>query len=236
MSSIKSSNSIIPNLVVTPSQTEMEKKTRVSTSEMVTNAIKELNERKGSSLQAIKKFIISNYNVDIQRLSPFIKKFIRRAVASGTLLQKTGKGASGSFKLAPLPNKTSGKKISTEEKKSGSLKKDAAKTKESNSKDALVKSANASAAKSVRKVNKVDVKILTKAAKQKVTIPAASEPETTPTKSAITTTTATKKVSSSKTNVRSKEKQSNKGRSIRQPKTPKPKSVKAYLSRTKNTA
>jgi histone H1/5 len=33
-------------------------------------------------------------------LSPFIKKYLKNAVASGELLQTKGKGASGSFKLA----------------------------------------------------------------------------------------------------------------------------------------
>ncbi|KAG5869064.1 hypothetical protein JTB14_006408 [Gonioctena quinquepunctata] len=58
------------------------------TSEMVNNDIKELKERGGSSLQAIKKYIATNY------------KYLKASVASGSLVQTKGKGASGSSKLA----------------------------------------------------------------------------------------------------------------------------------------
>jgi hypothetical protein len=67
---------------------------------MVVNAIKSLKERGGSSLQAIKKYIAANYKVDSEKLSPFIKKYLKTAVTSGELVQAKGKGASGSFKLA----------------------------------------------------------------------------------------------------------------------------------------
>jgi hypothetical protein len=70
------------------------------TSEMVANAISSLKERGGSSLQAIKKYITANYKVDSEKLSPFIKKYLKTAVAAGELVQTKGKGASGSFKLA----------------------------------------------------------------------------------------------------------------------------------------
>ncbi|KAJ9587496.1 hypothetical protein L9F63_028251, partial [Diploptera punctata] len=67
---------------------------------MVSSAIKSLKERGGSSLQAIKKYIAANYKVDPEKFAPFIKKYLKAAVASGELLQTKGKGASGSFKLA----------------------------------------------------------------------------------------------------------------------------------------
>ncbi len=70
------------------------------TSQMVTAAIKSLKERGGSSLQAIKKYIAANYKVDVEKLSPFIKKFLKSAVVSGALVQTKGKGANGSFKLS----------------------------------------------------------------------------------------------------------------------------------------
>lgn len=70
------------------------------TSEMVNGAIKALKERGGSSLQAIKKYISANYKVDAEKLSPFIKKYLKSAVTSGELVQTKGKGASGSFKLS----------------------------------------------------------------------------------------------------------------------------------------
>ena len=70
------------------------------TSEMVVNAIKSLKERGGSSLHAIKNYIAANHKVDSEKLSPFIKKYLKSAVAAGELVQTKGKGASGSFKLA----------------------------------------------------------------------------------------------------------------------------------------
>ncbi|CAH1384580.1 unnamed protein product, partial [Tenebrio molitor] len=72
------------------------------TSEMVNNAIKGLKERGGSSLQAIKKFVAANYKVDAEKVAPFIKKYLKGAVASGSLVQTKGKGASGSFS-SPRP-------------------------------------------------------------------------------------------------------------------------------------
>ncbi|XP_076635400.1 uncharacterized protein LOC143348716 [Colletes latitarsis] len=69
------------------------------TSEMVTSAIRELKDRKGSSLQAIKKYMASTYKVDGEKLAPFIKRYLKSAVTSGAVVQTKGKGASGSFKL-----------------------------------------------------------------------------------------------------------------------------------------
>lgn len=70
------------------------------TSSMVNKAIKDLKERGGSSLQAIKKYISATYKIDAEKLAPFIRKHLKKAVASGELVQTKGKGASGSFKLA----------------------------------------------------------------------------------------------------------------------------------------
>jgi hypothetical protein len=53
------------------------------TLEMMANAIKSLNEGGGSSLRAIKKRIAANYEVDTERLSPFIKEYLKTAVAAG---------------------------------------------------------------------------------------------------------------------------------------------------------
>lgn len=66
---------------------------------MVKEAIEEANEKKGSSIQAIKKYIMTTYGANITQLGPFIKRFLKNAVDSGELVQVTGKGASGSFKL-----------------------------------------------------------------------------------------------------------------------------------------
>lgn len=70
------------------------------TADMVNAAIAGLKERGGSSLQAIKKYIAANYKADSEKLAPFIKKYLKSAVASGTLTQPKGKGAAGSFKIS----------------------------------------------------------------------------------------------------------------------------------------
>lgn len=70
------------------------------TAQLVNAAIRALKERSGSSLQAIKKYIAENNKVDADKLSPFIKRYLRKATASGKLVQTKGHGASGSFKLS----------------------------------------------------------------------------------------------------------------------------------------
>lgn len=93
------------------------------TAQVVVAAIKNLKERNGSSLQAIKKYITSAYKIDANKLAPFIKKFLKKAVASGKLIQTKGKGASGSFKLSKsskVAKVTKVKKVKT--KKEGAKK------------------------------------------------------------------------------------------------------------------
>uniref|UniRef100_V9IKD2 Histone H1.1 n=1 Tax=Apis cerana TaxID=7461 RepID=V9IKD2_APICE len=91
------------------SKAQREKASHPPTSEMVNAAIKELKDRKGSSLQAIKKYIASTYKVDGEKFAPFIKRYLKSAVTSGTVVQTKGKGASGSFKLSTGKNSESSK-------------------------------------------------------------------------------------------------------------------------------
>lgn len=70
------------------------------TAEMVNAAITNLKERSGSSLQAIKKYVLTTYKIDVEKHAPFIKRYLKTAVASGALVQTKGKGATGSFKLS----------------------------------------------------------------------------------------------------------------------------------------
>lgn len=98
-------------------KTEAKKPMRPKTSEMVFNAIKELNERKGSSLQAIKKQIAATHKVDTDKLALFIRKYLKSAVVSGELTQTKGNGASGSFKIPQPEKKTLTKSSSTVIKK-----------------------------------------------------------------------------------------------------------------------
>lgn len=91
--------------------------------QMVKTAIGSLKERNGSSLQAIKKYIAANYKVDIDRLSPFIRKHLKSAVTKGVLIQSKGKGASGSFKLKKDADKEKAAKVAKKPKKEGAAKK-----------------------------------------------------------------------------------------------------------------
>nr|XP_036229938.1 histone H1-like [Bactrocera oleae] len=81
--------------------------THPPTQQMVDASIKNLKERGGSSLLAIKKYISATYKCDSQKLAPFIKRYLKSAVTSGKLIQTKGKGASGSFKLSVAANKSS---------------------------------------------------------------------------------------------------------------------------------
>ncbi|KAG5677667.1 hypothetical protein PVAND_007404 [Polypedilum vanderplanki] len=80
-------------------------RTHPPVADMCLNAIKTLKERGGSSLQAIKKFVAAQYKADVEKLAPFIKKYLKSAVAKGQLVQTKGKGASGSFKLPTAAKK-----------------------------------------------------------------------------------------------------------------------------------
>ncbi|ODM89508.1 Late histone H1 [Orchesella cincta] len=69
-----------------------------SSNVMVVEAITKLNEKGGSSLQAIKKYIADVHKVDVEKQASFIRKALKKAVETGKLTQPKGKGASGSFK------------------------------------------------------------------------------------------------------------------------------------------
>ncbi|KAL2740933.1 hypothetical protein V1478_001074 [Vespula squamosa] len=93
-------------------KTPRPKSTHPRTSDMVIAAIKELKDRKGSSLQAIRKYVVTTYKVDGEKITPFIKKYLKNAVSNGTVVQTKGKGASGSFKLSAV--KSGGAKAKTQ--------------------------------------------------------------------------------------------------------------------------
>ena len=84
---------------------------------MVNAAIKNLKERKGSSLAAIKKYIASTYKVDTAKLAPFIRRYLKKAVADGKLKQVKGSGAAGSFRLGDKPEKKAKKPKAKKAKK-----------------------------------------------------------------------------------------------------------------------
>ena len=88
---------------------------------MVNAALANLKERKGSSLAAIKKYVAATYKVDAAKLAPFIRRYLKKAVADGKINQTKGSGASGSFKLVKKaeekPKKKPAAKKTAEKKK-----------------------------------------------------------------------------------------------------------------------
>jgi len=70
-----------------------------STAVMVTAAIKTLNDKKGTTLQAIKKYLAVHYQMDSTKSAPYIRRYLKAAVTKGDLIQTNGTGAKGKFKL-----------------------------------------------------------------------------------------------------------------------------------------
>ena len=68
-----------------------------TTAVMVAAAITTLADKKGSSRQAIKKYIAATYKVDIVKLGPHLKKALKGGVDKKTLV-----AVKGSFKLAKV--------------------------------------------------------------------------------------------------------------------------------------
>ena len=68
---------------------------------MIKTAIVSLKDRKGSSRQAIEKFIKANFAVGETMAGP-LKLALKKGVEKGTILQVKGKGASGSFKIGKV--------------------------------------------------------------------------------------------------------------------------------------
>merc|ERR1712026_527190 len=98
------------NMVDTPKKAPAAKKpkakpTHPPTSAMIAAAIKALKERNGSSLQAIKKYIATNYKCDVVKLAPFIRKALKKGVTDKKLVQ-----VKASYKLAKEEKKPKAKK------------------------------------------------------------------------------------------------------------------------------
>ena len=81
------------------------------TSAMVAAAIKALKERGGSSLPAIKKYIAANYKVDVVKLSPFIRKALKKGVEKKTLVQVKASYKLGKEDKPKKPKKPKKKKV-----------------------------------------------------------------------------------------------------------------------------
>lgn len=164
------------------------KATHPPTSEMVISAIKALKERGGSSLPAIKKYLAGNYKVDVDKLAPFIKKYLKSAVSSGVLIQTKGKGAAGSFKLSKSISKPKVKNAENKIKKSAALKKAPKKPGKEKVTTGVKKQAKA------KKENKSSTKIMAKNVKKsgEVKSKVSKQKPTKPTKTTVKSTNAAK--------------------------------------------
>ncbi|CAB3381235.1 Hypothetical predicted protein [Cloeon dipterum] len=87
------------------------------TSVMVEEALTALDRRGGSSLYAIKGFILERYTLDMQRFASRICKFLREEVQAGRIVQMKGTGANGSFKLARKKKAAVAKKVNKPDEK-----------------------------------------------------------------------------------------------------------------------
>lgn len=247
MAETESVSVAIANPTTTSSPAKKEKKprnprtkpTHPPTSEMVTNAIRGLKERGGSSLQAIKKYITANYKVDAEKVAPFIKKYLKSSVIAGNLIQTKGKGASGSFKLSVSTttsiSSAKSKEITSDKKKNQS----SVKVKKSGNinKVSKISSVGEKLKKNSKKVNKIKKPLLVRSGGvgerkllKKVTNKKSIKQSITPV--AAVTSSA---VGSPKSKLPSKAKKSNKPGPTKKPKAPKPKSAKlpAPASKTK---
>lgn len=100
---------------ISPTADILKEPRKLTTREMINDALGELKTRKGVSYQAIKKYLVEKYEVDTDKMSFYIKKYLKNAVESGTIIQTKGIGASGSFRLAAVKKKTE-KKLEPEKK------------------------------------------------------------------------------------------------------------------------
>merc|ERR1711936_887016 len=88
---------------------------------MVTEAILELNERKGSSRHAVLKYMLAKYKVDAAVAQPRLNKTLKKMVENGNLVAgaKTGTSGAGCFKLSPEAKNTSKKEAAARKKGKG---------------------------------------------------------------------------------------------------------------------
>merc|ERR1711976_522929 len=131
--------------------------THPKTTVMIVAAVKDLKNRKGSSLAAIKKHIAANNKVDIAKLNPFIKKGIKSLVEKKVLIQ-----VKRSFKLGKEEKPKKKKVVKKKPAKKTAKKKTAKKTAK---KPAAKKTAKKSAKKSAKKAAKPAKKATKKTAK-----------------------------------------------------------------------
>jgi len=79
--------------------TQKKKSEHPTYAEMIKEAITVEKQRKGSSRQAITKFVKTRYSLP-DSCQIFVKQSLKRLITSGVIEQVSGNGASGSFKMA----------------------------------------------------------------------------------------------------------------------------------------
>merc|ERR1712213_134130 len=85
---------------------------------MVKAAIVALKEKKGSSRQAIIKYILANYKIDdAAKVNTRVKIGLKNGLKAGTLKSAKGTGATGSFRVAEKETKKAVKKTPAGDKK-----------------------------------------------------------------------------------------------------------------------
>ncbi|XP_011186049.2 histone H1-like [Zeugodacus cucurbitae] len=133
----------------------------VSTEIMVLTAIRSLSDRGGSSVIAIKKYIMNNYpQLEGPRTLKLIKTYIKKALVSGKLVQSKGTGLGGSFKVSPGTNRL-------EEQKQRETRKKLAKKPKSDEATDKVKKNSKAATKNIEK-GEVKTTKTTKSEKAKI--------------------------------------------------------------------
>ncbi|CAG9573753.1 unnamed protein product [Danaus chrysippus] len=100
-----------------PTSEMLKEPKKLTTKEMIREALTELRSRKGTSMFAIKKYLELKYNVDVEKIKHIIKKYIKTSVEDGTIVQTKGIGASGSFKLVEKEKKVKKEKKDKKDKK-----------------------------------------------------------------------------------------------------------------------
>merc|ERR1712018_491140 len=84
---------------------------------MVKAAIVALKEKKGSSRQAIIKYILANYKIDdAAKVNTRVKIALKNGLKAGTLKSAKGTGATGSFRVAEKETKKAVKKTAGDKK------------------------------------------------------------------------------------------------------------------------
>lgn len=118
-----------------------------STRDLVSNALKELNNRKGVSLQAIKKWVGDNHKKEVKAV--YIRKALKSGLATGWF--ETHHQRKGSYKLGAASKKKAAPKKKKVVKKKAPKKKKAATKKKTTKKKSATKKKKTTKKKTTKK-------------------------------------------------------------------------------------